>query len=156
MQNFLANQDPVAVRLAVAIKRLRARLREAASASSTGLPISQLAIIQRLRADGPATAAALATAEHVSQQAIAQNLAALKRAGLVRAARDPTDKRKSLISVTDAGHSLFEAAIASRNAWLAQAIAATIQANERPALDKAIELLERLADTGQSASVHDN
>ena len=71
--------DPVALRLAMAIKRLRARLQEAAPASSTGLPMSQLTILHRLRVAGPTTAAALAAAEHISQQAVAQNLAALKR-----------------------------------------------------------------------------
>ena len=129
--------DPgtTAVRLAVAIKRLRARLREATSASMPGLPISQLTILQHLRNGGPTTAAALATAEHVSQQAIAQNLKKLKDAGLVQVMPDPDDGRKSLISVTDAGHRLFEAVIASRNAWLVQAIDAKIGANERTALD---------------------
>ena len=39
-------------------------------------------------------------------------------AGLVRSAADPTDGRKSVISVTPAGNRLFESAIASRDAWL--------------------------------------
>lgn len=140
------DSEPVAIKLTVAIKRLRARLREVARASATDLPIAQLSIIRRLRAEGPTTAAALSAAEYVSQQAIAQSLTTLKRAGLVQATPDPTDGRKSLISVTDAGHRLFEAIIASRNAWLVQAIDATISDEELPALDKAIELLERLAD----------
>jgi DNA-binding MarR family transcriptional regulator len=137
--------DPPAVRLAVAIKRLRARLQEAASASTMGLPIAQLAILKRLRDGGPTTAASLASAEHVTQQAIAQQLVALKHASLIRATADPADKRKSVIRITAAGQRLFESAIASRNAWLARAIDATIAASERPALDKAIALLERLA-----------
>src|SRR5689334_4284581 len=90
------DKQSAAMRLAVAIKRLRARLREVAPASAAGLPIAQLAILQRLRTAGPATAAALAIAEHVSQQAIAQNLSALKHAGLVAVAADPTDGRKRL------------------------------------------------------------
>jgi DNA-binding MarR family transcriptional regulator len=146
-----ASPDPAAIRLAVAIKRLRAKLREAGDPDSIALPISQVAILQYLRRKGPATAADLAVAEHVSQQAIAQNLAALKRAGLVEARPDPNDGRKSLIHVTAAGNQLFEAIISSRNAWLAQAIQATIAPAERPALDKAIELLERLADADPSS-----
>jgi DNA-binding MarR family transcriptional regulator len=142
-----------AMRLAVAIKRLQARLRDAASARSTGLPISQISILKHLRDNGPATAASLAAAEHVSQQAIAQSLTALKRAGLVQAKPDATDKRKIMISVTKAGEKLFTSAIASRNAWLSQAIDANIGARERPALDRAIELLERLADTGTPRDV---
>lgn len=136
----------MAIRLAVAIKRLRLRLREVAAANDAGLPIAEMAILHRLRTEGPATAAYLAAAEHVSQQAIAQNLAALKQAGLVAAAPDPTDGRKTLISVTDAGNRVFEAVIASRNSWLAQAIDAEIGPDERPVLAAAIDLLERLSE----------
>jgi len=145
VRSKVAVADTLAVRLAVAIKRLRARLREAAWGSGVELPIAQLAIIKRLRDGGPTTAAVLAAAEHVSHQAIAQNLAALKRAGLVRTAPDPSDGRKSLIHITAAGSRLFESAVASRDAWLAHAIEQTIPAGERPALERAILLLERLA-----------
>lgn len=144
MRKRASNQDPTAVRLTVAIKRLRNRLREA-GAGTTGLPITQLALIKRLRDGGPAAATTLAAQEHVTQQAIAQQVAALTRAGLVHTTPDPNDRRKRLIRVTPAGHRLFEAALASRNAWLARAIDTSITAKERPALEKAIELLERLA-----------
>ncbi|HEX3851039.1 MAG TPA: MarR family transcriptional regulator [Polyangiaceae bacterium] len=141
--------DTLAVRLAVAIKRLRGRLREAAWDGEVELPIAQVAVIKRVRNDGPTTASALAAAEHVSHQAITQTLAALKRAGLVRSAADPTDGRKSVISVTPAGNRLFESAIASRDAWLARAIGHVVSPRERAALEKSIELLERLADAEQ-------
>ena len=142
----LPTADTLAVRLAVAVKRLRGRLREAAWAGEVELPIAQVAVLKRLRNDGPTTATALAAAEHVSHQAITQTLTALKRAGLVRAAIDPSDGRKSVISVTAAGNRLFEAALASRDAWLARAIGHVVSPRERAALEKSIELLERLAD----------
>jgi DNA-binding MarR family transcriptional regulator len=144
--------DPLAVRLAVAIKRLRARFREAASTGGVELPIAQLAVIKRLRNDGPTTASALAAAEHVTHQAITQTLAPLKYAKLVRSEADPSDGRKSIISVTPAGNRLFESAIASRDAWLARAIASVVSQRERAALEKSIELLERLADAGRTES----
>ena len=144
--------DTLAVRLAVAIKRLRGRFREAAWAGEVELPIAQVAVIKRLRNDGPATATALAAAEHVTHQAITQTLAALKHAGLVRSAADPTDGRKSVISVTPAGNRLFESAIASRDAWLARAIGHVVSPRERAALEKSIELLERLADAERRES----
>ena len=112
------------------------------------LPIAQLAIIKHLRDGGPTTAAVLAAAEHVSHQAIAQNLAALKQAGLVRTAPDPTDGRKSLVHITASGNRLFDSAAASRNAWLAHAIEQNVPAGERAALERAITLLERLAAAG--------
>lgn len=147
-----AAPDPLAIRLAVAIKRLRGRFREAAWGGGVALPIAHLAVIKRLRDDGPTTASALAAADHVTHQAIAQTLAALERAGLVRAAADPTDGRKSVISVTPAGNRLFESAIASRDAWLARAIESVVSPRERAALGRSIELLERLADAGRLES----
>lgn len=139
-------EDPTAVRLALALKRLRARLREASSWSSTALSLSQLSILSRLFHDGPATAASLAAAEHVSQQAIAQSIVSLKSAGLVRSDRDPTDGRKTQIGITDAGLRLRESVIASRSSWLARAIETTVGVRERATLEHAIDLLERLAD----------
>jgi DNA-binding MarR family transcriptional regulator len=142
------HDDPVAITLALAIKHLRARLRDESGVDSAGLSTSQLSIIGRLRSGGPATASALAAAEHVSQQAIAQSIAPLKEAGLLRSTPDPTDGRKSLISMTEAGRAVRDTAIASRDSWLGRAIDATIGADERATLEAAVELLERLADAG--------
>jgi DNA-binding MarR family transcriptional regulator len=96
--------------------------------------------------EGPTTAAALATAEHVSQQAIAQSLTPLKAAGYVSARPDPGDGRKSLISATQSGRQLRASPHQSREACLIRAIDAAVADDERPALERAIELLERLAD----------
>lgn len=142
----------MAVRLALVIKRIRARLKETRPDQAKSLPISQLAILARLRDDGPTTASVLAAAEHVSQQAVAQHVAALRDAGLVQTAADAQDRRKLLVSITRAGRKLFDAAADSRNAWLARAIAAEVSAKERPALAKAIDLLERLAASDVGAS----
>lgn len=144
--------DPLAIRLAVAIKRLRGRFREAAWAGGVEPPIAQVSVLKRLRNDGPTTASALAAVEHVTPQAIAQTLAPLKRAGLVRSAADPSDGRKSVISITPAGNRLYESAIASRDAWLARAIESVVSPRERAALETSIELLERLADAGRLES----
>ena len=142
--------DSLEVRLAVAIKRVHARLREAAYASGIEIPIAQVAVLKRLRNEGPTTASALAVAEHVTHQAITQTLAALKHSGLVRAAPDPTDGRKRVISITSAGNRLFESAHASRDAWLARAVERAISPRERAALETTIELLERLAEADHS------
>lgn len=137
--------EDLAIRLVLAVKRLRARLRETWPSPVQSLPTAQLAILKRLRDDGPTTAAVLAVAEHVSQQAIAQQVSALRDAGLVRTKRDPDDGRKALVSITASGLRLFDAAAESRNAWLIRAIDAQVPAKERAALAKSIELLERLA-----------
>jgi DNA-binding MarR family transcriptional regulator len=135
-----------AVRLAVAVKRLQARTREEAGVTSTGLSVAQVSIFSRLVHEGPVTAASLAVAEHVSQQAIAQSLAGLKAGGLVSVKPDPADGRKSLLEVTAAGRALYETIMASRDDWLIRAIESAVSPDERPVLEGAIEMLERLGD----------
>jgi DNA-binding MarR family transcriptional regulator len=135
-----------AVRLAVAVTRLRSRIRIESGLRSTGIPISQMAVLGRIIEEGPTTAAALAAAEHVTQQAIAQSLATLEQRGLVKKSRDPGDGRKSLVSATESGRALLERVKASREAWLSRAIEAAVTLDERPALETTIELLQRIAD----------
>jgi DNA-binding MarR family transcriptional regulator len=135
----------LAVRLSVAITRLRNRLREEAGMTSSGFTVSQLAILQRILDEGPMTAASLAAAEHVSQQSISQGVATLKDAGLVQGERDATDGRKVVISLTAAGRKMFESLLASRKAWMVQAIDAMVPPQRRSDLDTTIELLETLA-----------
>lgn len=136
----------VAVRLAVAAKRFRSRIREESGLSTLGLSELRLAILIRLRDSGPSTAADLAEAEHVTQQAIAQCLTALKSDELVSSDTDPNDRRKVLMSLSDSGGELLATIRASRDTWLSRAIEAAVGPEERAALDKSIELLERLAD----------
>ena len=135
-----------AVRLAMAVSRLRSRIRIEAGLRSTGIPISQLAVLARIIDEGPTTAAALAVGEHVTQQAIAQSLATLKGRGLVEKQADPSDGRKSLVSATAAGRKLRESLEVSREEWLTQAIDAAVKPAERALLQDTIELLERIAD----------
>lgn len=148
-------KDDRALRLVVAVGRLRARVRDEAGAGPSGLPLAHLTILKQLRADGASTAAALAAVEHVSQQAVAQRLAALERDGLVRRRPDPSDRRKSLVSLTAAGAARLDAVRASRAAWLVRAIDAAFTPAERAELDRAVVLLERLADVhlGPDATV---
>jgi DNA-binding MarR family transcriptional regulator len=135
-----------AVRLAMAVFRLRSRIRIEAGLRSTGIPISQLAVLGRIIDEGPTTAAALAAGEHVTQQAIAQSLATLKQRGLVDKQPDPGDGRKSLVTATAAGRELRESLTVSREEWLARAIDAAVKPGERALLREAIELIERIAD----------
>jgi len=141
-----AETAETAVRLAVAVKRLQARIREEAGVTSTGLSVAQVSIFTRLVHEGPVTAASLAVAEHVSQQAIAQSLAGLKTGGLVSVQPDPADGRKSLLEVTEAGRALYETILASRDDWLIRAIESAVSPGERLVLDQGIEMLERLGE----------
>jgi DNA-binding MarR family transcriptional regulator len=147
VKNLDGDQDTAtsAVRLAVAVNRFRARLREEAGLTSTGLSSSQIGLLHRLFDEGPVTAASLAAVEHVTQQAIAQSLIGLRDAGFVEGKPDPTDGRKVLVNVTESGRRLLESIFTSRDTWLTRAIDSTVAASERADLNRAIDLLERLA-----------
>lgn len=136
----------MAVELATAMSRLRARLRSESSPAMTGWSISQLAILSRIITDGPITASAIAQAEHMRGPSVAAVVPALKAAGLVVTRPDPRDGRKVLITATPEGRRLRDTYQASRKAWLARAISAVIDTAEGKTLATAIELINRLAD----------
>lgn len=112
---------------------------------SLGLTITQLSVLRSVVDKGPITAARLAELEHVSPQSIAQSLAVLKAAKLVRGEQDPHDGRKTLISADPSAAELITSLLAGRASFLARAIDQLVAPEEREDLEKAIELLERLA-----------
>jgi DNA-binding MarR family transcriptional regulator len=129
----------------VAITRLRSRLREEVGIDGTGLSISQMSVLWHILQEGPVTAAELAAAQLVSPQSIAQNLAVLKAAGLIQTERDPGDGRKTLITASESSRQLVTSVRASKESYLARAIDALVGPEERADLERAVDLLERLA-----------
>ncbi|MEY9968267.1 DNA-binding MarR family transcriptional regulator [Streptacidiphilus sp. MAP12-16] len=134
-----------AQRLNDAIKRLRARLRTESGQHATGLTATQLGVLASVVQEGPVTAARLAALEHVSGQSIAQSLAVLKAAGLVHSEPDPQDGRKKLMSADPSAAELVDNLLAGRASFLARAIDQVVAPDEQQDVEKAIELLERLA-----------
>ena len=139
-----------AQRLQDAMKRLRARLRAESGQNATALTVTQLGVLVSVVREGPVTAAGLATLEHVTAQAIAQSLTVLKAAGLVHAEADPQDGRKKLISADDSATELIDRVLAGRASFLARAIDRVATPDRHDDVEKAIELLERLAETDLS------
>ncbi|MFE6687586.1 MarR family winged helix-turn-helix transcriptional regulator [Streptomyces sp. NPDC057743] len=135
-----------AQRLNDAMKRLRARLRTESGQHATGLTPTQLGVLASVVREGPVTAARLAALEHVSTQSIAQSLNVLKAAGLVHGEPDPQDGRKKLMSADPGATELVDGLLAGRAAFLARAIDRVVLPDEIKELEKAVELLERLAD----------
>ncbi|MFI5775134.1 MarR family winged helix-turn-helix transcriptional regulator [Streptomyces sp. NPDC051658] len=134
-----------AQRLNDAMKRLRARLRAESGQHATGLTATQLGVLASVVREGPVTAARLAALEHVSAQSIAQSLAVLKAAGLIHGEPDPRDGRKKLMSADPTATELVDKLLAGRATFLARAIDQVVAADERKDMEKAIDLLERLA-----------
>ena len=136
----------LAVQLGLAMTRLRSRLRLEQASVTTGQTMSQLSVLGRIAASGTITASALAQAEHVRAQSIAETVTVLRKQGLVEAGPDPSDGRKTLLSVTAAGRRLVDSIVDLRGAWLARAIEQHVTAEERDVLARATDILSRLAD----------
>jgi DNA-binding MarR family transcriptional regulator len=127
--------------------RLRARLRTESAPTDRRWTWSQITTLSRIAEEGSTTASALATAEHVRPQSMAETVAALLREGLVTREPDPTDGRKTLISMTEAGRELLSSIPAIREAWLEAAIERHLSPAERRTLADAARIMERLADS---------
>ncbi|MEV5850667.1 MarR family winged helix-turn-helix transcriptional regulator [Streptomyces sp. NPDC048179] len=129
--------------LRVMFSRLRRRIREVAQ--DADLTPSQESALTLVSKHGAATASALAAAEGVRPQSMAATLAALDQQGLIRRSPDPTDGRRQLVTLTEAGQARVEGNRQARDEWLARAFQERYTEDERHTLLTAIELLERLS-----------
>jgi len=143
--------EQAALRRVVVFGRLRRRLR--ALALVDDLSPSQAAVLTRLHKEGPSSTSVLARAEAVSHQAISAILAVLDNRGFIRRSPDPTDGRRQLVSLTDAGVAQADNTTSAREEWLARALQDRLTEDERRGVRDAMALLNRLAEP-DSATTH--
>src|SRR5215472_16441951 len=67
------------------------------------LTLSQMSVLVRLEREGPATPGVLAAGEQITPQSMGAILAALEDNGLVSRSGDPSDGRRVVMSLTEAG-----------------------------------------------------
>ncbi|MDX3850065.1 MarR family winged helix-turn-helix transcriptional regulator [Streptomyces sp. AK02-01A] len=135
-----------AVDLALAVDRLRGRLRQESGLASSPWSRSQLAALKRVVSGPPCTTSDLAASEYMRPQSMAQIVSALEDGGLVTRHQDPRDGRRMLISATERGREVVRSALATREAWLSRAVAEGLDDLDRDALPEVVRILERLAD----------
>jgi DNA-binding MarR family transcriptional regulator len=140
-----SSPDPrqVAAALRVSIGLLLRGLRQAGVEDDLTLP--ETAALARLDRGGPATAAALARLEQISPQSMGATLAGLEARGLLTRAPDPTDGRRVVLSLTEAGLQALRERRGARVEQLAQALASNFTREELEHLMASAPLLERLA-----------
>ncbi|HEY1775552.1 MAG TPA: MarR family transcriptional regulator [Solirubrobacteraceae bacterium] len=119
------------------VRRLRAE---------PGPPVALLTVLGRLDRDGPAGISDLAAAERMRPQSMAQTVHELETAGLVTRLPDPADKRRSFVQLTKAGQAKLQATRAAREDWLSDTLERRLDADERELLQRALAVLERIAD----------
>lgn len=146
MSNDRIQPSESAVRAAqdvrVVVGRLRRRVRHVSDADD--ITLSQVSVLARLVKDGPAATSTLAAVEGVRHQSMAATVAALDRLGLVERRPDPTDRRRRLVALTDAGRARAEGDRQARQEWLAAALQERCTEQERQTVIAAMAVLERL------------
>ncbi|MFH8989402.1 MarR family winged helix-turn-helix transcriptional regulator [Streptomyces sp. NPDC017940] len=109
------------------------------------IPLGQVAVLGALDREGAMTTSDLAANQHVRPQSMARAVGLLMEQNLITRRAHPTDGRKSLVELSDAGRAALEAERGRRVGWLAQAIEAELSEAERALLAQSATLLERLA-----------
>jgi DNA-binding MarR family transcriptional regulator len=112
---------------------------------------AELSVLGLLHRRGPMSAGELAWAERVQPQSLTRTLAALEERGEIRRRPDPADRRRSVLSITEAGSQVLFADVAQRDSWLAMAMADELSPAETQLLMMAGELMERLAEAKVTA-----
>jgi DNA-binding MarR family transcriptional regulator len=140
-----AGPGEVAVALRVSIGQFVRRLRLASA--EDGLTLPELSALSRLDRAGSATPSELARAEQISPQAMGVTLGTLAGRGLVERRADPSDGRRAVMSVTEAGRRVVRDKRAARTDQLAKALRDGFTPAELEVLLKAAALIERLGES---------
>jgi DNA-binding MarR family transcriptional regulator len=135
--------EEIAAALHMSLGMLVRRLRQLRVPGALSLP--ETSALARLDRGGPTTASALAKAEQISPQSMGTTLAALEARGLVERRADPDDRRRVVLSVSEAGRQVLRDKRSVRTQQLARALAGGFTPREQQRLKVAAPLIERLA-----------
>ena len=140
-QTVTAHQAAIDLRAVLA--RLLRKLRE-----TTNDPItpSQASALSRLSKGGVSTVSALALAERVRPQSMAAIVEALEGMGFVTRSQDPTDGRRQIVDLTEAGWAQIAGQREAGAAWLDRALSEEVSQAELLTLAAATAILERILD----------
>jgi DNA-binding MarR family transcriptional regulator len=137
--------DALSRDLRIAVGSLARRLRQLhAEGDDDSTSFIELGILARL-ARSPSSTTELAAGERVTSQAVTAALRELVPRRLVQSSPDPTDRRRKVLSLTEAGREVLARREARMSARLREVVA-ELDPADRDRLTDAVPLLERLAD----------
>jgi DNA-binding MarR family transcriptional regulator len=113
--------------------------------SAGALSTNKISVLSHLRSRGPSTPGVIATADRQQPQSLTRVFSELAQAGLIIRTVAESDRRQSIVSLTEAGQAELDQDLAERDAWLAAAIA-DLSETERGVLLLAARLMDRIAD----------
>ncbi|MBT2502492.1 MarR family winged helix-turn-helix transcriptional regulator [Curtobacterium sp. ISL-83] len=133
--------DELATRLRQSIGTVVRAARQAADS----LPAAHQTTLGFLHREGPMTIAELARRRAVKHQGQSRTVAELAELGYVDRRASDTDRRVSVIAISDRGGQALQRDMDARADWLATALREDFDDDERALLERVSELLERLA-----------
>ncbi len=136
--------DEVAASLRSTITRLVRQLRK--QNISSDFSNAELLTMGLLDQHGKLLPSALAEMERISAQAISQILNRLEEVGCVNRVMDETDKRKSVVSLTEKGTQHLYENRRIKEEWLVKAMDKLFSAEELSLIEAFLPLLQRLAE----------
>lgn len=129
-------------RLRVVLLRLVRRIR---ASSPDEITPSQWSTLGTIHHFGKVSVGQIAEHEHVQPPSASKIVSGLEQMGLVERHADPADRRTSLISLSEAGHSALTGMRAAGLGFLAERLA-QLDPDDVAALEAALPALERLLD----------
>jgi len=136
--------DELARDLRAMVSRLKRRLREQAGVGD--LTPSQTSVLLHLEKHGSATTSDLARAEGMRPQSMGAVIAVLEQAGLVLGTPDPSDGRRTILSLTEDCRTWIRQGRAARQDWLTRTIQTRLNGDEQDTLAAALVLMARLVE----------
>ena len=136
----MTSTPELAGHLRLVIVRTARRLRQEAGVELSPSLTAALATVGR---HGPLTPSELASRERIQRPTATRVVARLEELSLIARTPDPHDRRSSLVAVTAAGRALLDELRTRKTAFLAERLE-RLDAEERAALDRAADILERM------------
>ncbi|MEJ1229759.1 MAG: MarR family transcriptional regulator [Galbitalea sp.] len=135
----------LAATIRVGFGKLKRRLREEGGAAE--LTPSQASALGQLEKLGPSTVTELAQAEGVRPQSMGATIATLEAAGYIVGVPDPSDGRRTILSLSPMTVEKFSTNRAAREGWLFRVIQETLSPEEKRDLAKGFAVLGKLIES---------
>ena len=141
INDVIADPLTLANQLRPVLLRLARELRQ--ETESLGVTARQVTLLWLIKSNPGLSLRELAAEERISAPALSGFVDRLEKAGLIERVRDPDDRRRVGLTLTEDGGRLLKRVRARRTTWLAERLR-DLQPDEIAAVEAAIEPLRRL------------